>query len=79
MMEKRNNHEFAADENISGCTGKSWCEWCGILDGWSGDKSRFAPIADYLTEQHQVRRLWAQAIAVYYRSKAASRNDAARV
>jgi len=73
MMEKRGHiHEFTADENIADCTGKSWYEWCAILDGWRGDKSRFVPIADYLTEQYQVRRLWAQAIAVYYRSRAAS-------
>jgi hypothetical protein len=73
MMTKRSIHEFIADENISDCTGKSWSEWCTLLDGWRGDKNRFATIADYLTDQHQVRRLWAQAIAVYYRSSRAAK------
>lgn len=80
MFEKCDNlHELTVDENIADCTGKSWSEWCAILDGWRGDKNRFATIAQYLTDQYQVRRLWAQAIAVYYRSQAANRNEAARV
>ena len=79
MLEKRNLHECMADENIADCTGKSWIEWCAILDGWRGDKNRFATIAQYLTDQYQVRRLWAQAIAVYYRSRQGRRSDAAQV
>jgi Domain of unknown function (DUF4287) len=80
MTEKCDNlHEVSANENIADCTGKSWGEWCAILDGWRGDKNRFATIAQYLTDQHQVRRLWAQAIAVYYRSRQGRRSDAAQV
>ena len=74
MMRKSSdthNHDFLADESIDYCTGKPWSEWCAIIDMWEGDKQRLAPIAQYLTDHYRIRRLWAQAIAVYYRSQQA--------
>jgi hypothetical protein len=67
-----NTYDFFPDENICYCTGKPWSEWCAIIDLWRGDKNHYAPIAHYLTEQYRIRRLWAQAIAVYYRSRQVS-------
>jgi hypothetical protein len=61
--------DLFSDEAICGCTGKKWEEWCAILDAWRGNKNSFAAIAQYLTDQYYVRRLWAQAIAFYYRRK----------
>jgi hypothetical protein len=58
------------DEQIHVCTGKQWAEWRAIIDSWDGEKQKRAAIASYLMEQHQVRRVWAQAIAVYYCSQA---------
>ena len=68
MTEKSSDtQDFSSDADIARCTGKKWAEWCALLDTWRGNKNSFATIAQYLTEQHAVRRLWAQAIAVYYR------------
>jgi len=70
MIETRSDTEqFLTDEHIADCTGKNCAEWSAIIDRWRGNKNSFATIAHYLTEQHNVRRLWAQAIAVYYRRK----------
>jgi hypothetical protein len=69
LRKSSNTHDVFPDENICDCTGKPWSEWCAIIDMWQGDKKRLAPIAQYLTDHYRIRRLWAQAIAVYYRTR----------
>jgi hypothetical protein len=54
------------DEQIQQCTGKTWGEWVTLIDRWTGKKNSIAAIAHHLSDHHYVRRLWAQAIAVYY-------------
>jgi hypothetical protein len=57
------------DEYIQQHTGKTWGEWVTLIDSWTGEKRSIAAIAHHLSDHHHVRRLWAQAIAVYYRQK----------
>jgi hypothetical protein len=63
------NTEVNVDDQLLTCTGLTGNEWCTILDAWHGRKDSLAAIAHVLTSRCGVRRLWAQAIAVYYRRK----------
>jgi hypothetical protein len=66
MVRSVANHSAISDEQIRGNTGKGWTEWLSVLDNWNGEKKSFVAIADHLVKHYNVRRLWAQAIAVYY-------------
>ena len=55
-----------SDKQVKEATGKSWKEWCELLDRWDGRTDSLTAVVKYLIEVHQVRRLWAQMIAVYY-------------
>jgi hypothetical protein len=55
------------DEQLRKLTGKTWQTWCELLDSSGGRDKTLTAIAAYLIEQHRLRRLWAQMIAVYYK------------
>ena len=57
----------AINEDLQPLTGKTWKEWCEVLDAWGGETKNFATIATYLMMRYQLRRLYAQMIAVYYK------------
>ena len=61
------------DEDIRNSTGKTWEEWCHLLDRWDGQTKSLFTLSSYLLENHHVRRLWAQMIAVYYKWEWCSR------
>jgi hypothetical protein len=61
--------ETNVEEQLLTCTGLSGNEWCALIDLWQGRRDSLAAIAHVLTSRCGVRRLWAQAIAVYYRRK----------
>jgi hypothetical protein len=59
--------QMSCDEQLCRYTGRTWDEWCAIIDAWQGEKTSFVAIATYLVECYGLRRLCAQAIAVNYR------------
>lgn len=62
------------DAEIQMLTGRTWQEWSRLIDVWGGETRGFAAIASYLIEHHNLRRLWAQMIAVYYKQEWCSRH-----
>lgn len=56
-----------SDEELRALTGKSWKEWCELLDTHDARNLSLTAITNYLIQQHHLRRLWAQTIAVYYK------------
>lgn len=66
MVVPISDYRLLTDAQIKAITGKDWQGWCGILDTWGGKTKTLASITRYLVEQHGVRRLCAQMIAVYY-------------
>ena len=55
------------DRQVRDATGKTWREWCELLNAWGGKTEHLTAVVQYLVEQHHLRRLWAQMIAVYYK------------
>jgi hypothetical protein len=56
-----------SDEELRAVTGKSWKDWCELLDTSDARNLSLTAITNYLILHHQLRRLWAQTIAVYYK------------
>jgi hypothetical protein len=63
----RINFPGLSDQQVKEATGMSWQEWCELLDRQDRQAESLSAIVQYLVKDHQVRRLWAQIIAVYYR------------
>jgi hypothetical protein len=61
------NLRTISDEDLQALTGKCWQEWCELLDAQSGQTRNFSTIATHLMKSYELRRLYAQMIAVYYR------------
>jgi hypothetical protein len=61
------NFPKLTDAEVKQMTGKTWSEWCDELNGWGAKPKSLTAIAIYLIEQHHLRRLLAQMIAVYYK------------
>ena len=61
------NFQMTSDTELQKVTGKTWKEWCEILDVWEGNPKKLSTIVLYLTQQYKLRRLYAQMIAVYYK------------
>lgn len=55
-----------SDEAIQRGTGKTWDEWFGLLDAWSGTDQGHTEIARYVHDTHGVEGWWAQGVAVGY-------------
>ena len=61
-----NHMHQLSDEPITIATGRNWQEWVTLLDSWRvGDPSLVA-IVTHLMTNYELRRFWAQTIAVYY-------------
>jgi hypothetical protein len=56
------------DEELQTLTGKSWGQWCDLIDAWDTEIKNFTTISAYLMRYYCLRRLWAQMIAVYYKT-----------
>jgi hypothetical protein len=61
------NYRASTDEDLQPLTGRSWKEWCDLLDAWEGETKTLSTIAMHLTRYYGMRRLYAQMIAVYYK------------
>jgi hypothetical protein len=61
------NFRASTDDDLRPLTGKSWQEWCDLLDAWEADTKNLSTIALHLTKHCGLRRLYAQMIAVYYK------------
>jgi hypothetical protein len=57
----------AMTEDLQPRTGKSWQDWGELLDAWGGETKNLTTIATYLMLHYQLRQLYAQMIAVYYK------------
>lgn len=55
-----------ADASVSAATGKSWDEWCDVIDAWPGRTEGHTATAAYLRETHDVDAWWAQTITIGY-------------
>ena len=66
------NYRASTDEDLQPLTGKSWKEWCDLLDAWEGETKNLSTIAMHLTRYYGMRRLYAQMIAVYYKRERCS-------
>jgi len=61
------NFRASTEEDLQPLTGKSWKEWCELLDVWDEETKNFCTIATHLMKDCGLRRLYAQMIAVYYK------------
>ena len=57
----------AGNEDLQPLTGKSWTEWCDLLDARGGATQNLSTTVTYLMMHYGLRRLHAQMIAVYYK------------
>ena len=64
---KPRNFRASTHEDLQPLTGRSWEEWCDLLDVWEGETKNLSTIVMYLTQHYGQRRLYAQMIAVYYK------------
>jgi hypothetical protein len=61
------NLRASSDEDLKPLTGKSWKEWCVLLDACGGASQNLSTITTHLMKRYGLRRLYAQMIAVYYK------------
>ncbi len=54
------------DDAVRDATGRSWDEWCDVLDAWPGKDDGHSAIAAHLVEEHEVPGWWAQTVTVGY-------------
>jgi hypothetical protein len=61
------NFRDIGDQDLQPLTGKSWKEWCDLLDAWDDEVKNLSAITTHLMKHYELRRLYAQMIAVYYK------------
>lgn len=54
------------DEVIRTNTGKSWNEWCDLIEGWPGHVAGHTAIARYLHDTTELNGWWSQGVTVGY-------------
>jgi hypothetical protein len=55
------------DTEVKTGTGRGWAEWSAVLDEAYAKEMHVVDITDYLVNTHEIERVWAQVIAVYYK------------
>jgi hypothetical protein len=45
-------------------TGRTWDQWCGVIDGWPGHRDGHAAVATWLQDEHGLPGWWAQSVTV---------------
>lgn len=50
------------DERVLDSTGKSWNDWCDMIDAWPGHVDGHTAVAAWLQSAHQVDGWWAQTV-----------------
>lgn len=53
-----------SDDALVAATGRSWDEWCDVVDEWPGHIDGHAAVAAHLQDVHDVDGWWAQTITV---------------
>ncbi len=53
-----------SEDAVQAATGRSWDDWCDLIDKWPGSSNGHAGIASYLQAEHGVDAWWAQGITV---------------
>ena len=56
----------AGDESVRSATGKSWDDWCDLIDQWPGHNDGHTAIAAHLASDHGVDPWWSQQVAGGY-------------
>lgn len=54
------------DESVQAATGRSWDQWCDLIDAWPGRSDGHAAIAKFLQESYEIDAWWAQTVTVGY-------------
>ena len=55
-----------SDEAVVAATGRSYDEWCDLIEAWPGHEEGHAAIAAYLADQHGLDGWWSQTVTVGY-------------
>lgn len=55
------------DTEVQTGTGRGWSEWQAVLDEVNAKEMQVIEITEHLVDAHEVERVWAQVIAVYYK------------
>ncbi|MCA9196941.1 MAG: hypothetical protein KDA87_05355 [Planctomycetales bacterium] len=53
-----------SDQAILEATGRSWNEWCDLLESWPGHTQGHAKIAKYVQAEYEIGAWWAQSVTV---------------
>ena len=56
----------SGDESVIAATGKSWDDWCDLIDRWPGRNDGHTAIAAYLASDHGVDMWWSQQVTGGY-------------
>lgn len=54
------------DDKVTAATGRSWNDWCDLLDDWPGRLDGHTAIAAHVQHEHGVDSWWAQTVTVGY-------------
>lgn len=65
-MKGPKEQERSSDEAVKAKTGKTWAEWCEILDKAGAKEWKHKEIARYLSDKQRVPPWWSQMVAVGY-------------
>lgn len=52
------------DDKLAAATGRSWDQWCDVIDAWPGHSAGHTAIAAHLRDGHGVDSWWAQTVTV---------------
>jgi hypothetical protein len=55
-----------SDETVRSTTGRSWNEWCDLIDAWPGHTAGHSAIAGYVEAEQSVDAWWAQTVTIGY-------------
>ncbi len=55
-----------SEDAVQAATGRSWDDWCDLIDEWPGSSNGHTGIASYLQAEHGVDAWWAQGVTVGY-------------
>lgn len=60
------SHPEVSDDAVRSATGRSWNEWCDLIDAWPGRDDGHTAIAAYLLKNFDVDGWWAQSVTGGY-------------
>lgn len=55
-----------SDDAVQAATGRTWEEWCDVLDAWPGRGQGHTAMAAHVRDEHGIDGWWAQTVTVGY-------------